>query len=520
MTAADPTSDLAVGVRPRVLLIEDNPGDARLIEVLLDEGDGHFEVEWLSRLEDGLRRLQSDGPPVAAVLLDLTLPDSRGFDTFATVNSQAPEVPVILLTGLDDEALATRAVRLGAQDYLTKGRVDGPLLTRAIHYAIERRRAEDALRSSEEMLRLALEASESGVWDVDVRLRTVRATPGCQAMLGYEPRELIDGLDAWWTATLHPQDRAASLGLLTDVFEGRSPVFEQEYRLRARDGSWVWVHAKGRVVERNGDGEALRFIMTGTNISARKAAEEAALESARLFEEQRRIAVALQANFVHPLPQVMGLDIGVVAQAAYEPELVGGDFSDVFVLPGSAVGVIVGDVAGKGIRAAGLTETVRSTVRAFAMVDTSPAFILRKTNEVLLQREASWDYVTAVLLVLDTVTGQATYASAGHPAPVHLAADGCRFLEGSHGHPLGAFSGDYYDAHTVLARGDYALLYSDGVVEARCGAELFGDERLVQTVAGLRGRSARDVAAGVRDAAAAFAGKLSDDLEILALRLV
>ncbi len=519
MTAADPMSDLAAGERTRVLLIEDNPGDARLIEVLLDEGDAHFEVEWVSRLDEGLKRLHADGPLIAAVLLDLTLPDSRGFDTFATVNTQAPGVPVVLLTGLDDEELAMRVVRQGAQDYLTKGRVDGPLLTRAIHYAIERRRADDALRHSEEMLRLALEASDSGVLDVDVRARTVKATAGCQAMLGYEPREVTNTLDAW-AATVHPQDRAASLGPLTEVLEGRSPVFEEEYRLRARDDSWVWVHAKGRVMERAGDGQPLRFIMTCTNITARKTAEEAAQESARLFEEQHRIAVTLQANFVHPLPHVEGLDLGVVAQAAYEPELVGGDFSDVFLLPGSAVGVIVGDVAGKGIRAAGLTETVRSTVRAFAMIDASPAFILRKTNEVLLQRQASWEYVTAVLLVLDTATGRATYASAGHPAPVHASADGCRLLESPSGHPLGAFASDYTDTHVVLARGDYVLLYSDGVVEARHEGELFGDERLAQTVCGLRGRAARDVAAGVRDAAAAFAGKLSDDLEVLALRLV
>jgi PAS domain S-box-containing protein len=448
------------------LLIEDNPGDARLIEVLLAEADTGFEVEWVTRLADGVERLRDGERSVDAVLLDLALPDSSGFDTFAAVNASAPRVPIILLTGLDDEELAVRAVRLGAQDYLTKGRVDGPLLARAIHYAIERRQAEDALRRSEETLRLAMEASESGVWDLDVRSGMVTASAGCQAMLGFDAVETVDNLESFWTSMLHPDDRKAALRDLTDTLEGRSPFFESDHRLRAREG-WVWVHAKGRVVEYSAGREPVRFIMTRTNITARKTAEEAAVENARMFEQQRRIATTLQENFVHPLPPVQGLDLGVVAQTANEPELVGGDFSDVFLLPGAGVAVLVGDVAGKGIGAAGLTETVRSTVRAFAMVDSSPAFILRKTNEVLLQRNAPWDFVTAVLLVLDTATGHATYVSAGHPLPVHLAAGSCSLLQAPGGHPLGAFSADYVDTHVVIASGDYLVLYTDGVVEAR-----------------------------------------------------
>ena len=107
----------------------------------------------------------------------------------------------------------------------------------------------------------------------------------------------------------------------------------------------------------------------------------------------------------------------------------GGDFSDVFVVDDTHVVVLIGDVAGKGVRAAGLTETVRSTVRAFAAIDSSPAFILAKTNELLLRFDPDEPHVTAFCAVLDPHTGHLSYASAGHPAPVHLGAFSCRPLD-------------------------------------------------------------------------------------------
>ena len=89
----------------------------------------------------------------------------------------------------------------------------------------------------------------------------------------------------------------------------------------------------------------------------------------------------------------------------------------------------------------------------------------------------------------------------------------------AYGPPLGSFEGPYESAHATLARDDCLVLYTDGVTEARRGSELFGEERLLDVVAGLRGRSAQEVAEGVRDAALAFAGRLRDDLQVVVLRL-
>jgi Stage II sporulation protein E (SpoIIE)/GAF domain len=243
-----------------------------------------------------------------------------------------------------------------------------------------------------------------------------------------------------------------------------------------------------------------------------------ALQASHLLEQQRRIAVTLQENFIHPLPELEGIELSVVSRTASQPELVGGDFSDVFLLDGGTVAILIGDVAGKGIRAAGLTETVRSTVRAFAAVDPSPAFVLRMTNQLLLRREVGDELVTALLVVLDRPSGRALVASAAHPPAVHLSASSCRLLEVPFGVPLGSFDEDYENGELRLARDDALVLYTDGVTEARRAGELFGYERLVEAVSGLRGATMADLSQGVCDAAEVFCGRLKDDLQVVALR--
>jgi diguanylate cyclase (GGDEF)-like protein len=125
--------------RHNILLIEDNPADVRMIQALVAEvKNANLDLEYAERLSDGLIRLSAPG--IDAVLLDLSLPDSQGLDTFIHLRSQVFETPILLLTGLPDEELAIQAVREGAQDYLVKGQIDGQLLVRAVNYAIERQR--------------------------------------------------------------------------------------------------------------------------------------------------------------------------------------------------------------------------------------------------------------------------------------------------------------------------------------------------------------------------------------------
>ncbi len=128
----------------KVLLIEDNPEYPGLLKrILAKEKRPPFQLEFVDNLQAGLQYLTKGETDV--ILLDLNLPDSRGLETFASVHTQAPAVPIIILTGFDDEKLGLEAVGKGAQDYLVKGQVEGKMLARIMRYAIERKRAEEAL---------------------------------------------------------------------------------------------------------------------------------------------------------------------------------------------------------------------------------------------------------------------------------------------------------------------------------------------------------------------------------------
>ena len=142
----------------RILLVETDPEDARLVrEYLKDAAAFRADLAHAERLSDAQRMLETDRFDV--VLLDLSLPDSKGLGTIAGAKGHARSTPIVVLTGLDDEELAVRALHEGAQDYLVKGRMDGSSVSRAIRYAIERHRlreelqAETARRKTEEMMR-------------------------------------------------------------------------------------------------------------------------------------------------------------------------------------------------------------------------------------------------------------------------------------------------------------------------------------------------------------------------------
>src|SRR5712692_4736434 len=127
----------------QVLLVEDNPGDVDLVRLRLMEGQAGLKVNCVHRLSDALAALSENEP--ALVLLDLNLPDSHGADTFRSVLKHAPNVPIVVLSGQDDETLAINAVHHGVQDYLIKGGFSGKQLERSIRYAVERQALQRSL---------------------------------------------------------------------------------------------------------------------------------------------------------------------------------------------------------------------------------------------------------------------------------------------------------------------------------------------------------------------------------------
>ncbi len=260
------------GSHLRILLVEDNPGDARLIRELLGEaGIVSAGLCHVQRLGDAIAQLGSE--PFDIALVDLSLPDSHGLETVDALLAARSDVPMVVLTGNRDESLAVQAVKQGAQDYLLKGQVTGDLLAHAIRYAIERQHMLASLRESEERFQLAMRGANDGLWDLNLQTGQVYYSPRWKGMLGYGEEELEATLEEWGQR-IHPDEREATLAELNAHLENRTPHFDNVHRLRHKDGHYLWVESRGKVVT-DTTGRPIRAVGTLVDITERKSAEEA-----------------------------------------------------------------------------------------------------------------------------------------------------------------------------------------------------------------------------------------------------
>src|SRR5208283_3658852 len=179
-----------------VLEIEDSIDDASLIRAMLNRvRDPAFTVVHAQSVGEGLQRLREQVFDV--VLLDLGLPDSKGIDAVQRVRQACPDVPLIVLTGVNDEEVALKTLQMDVQDYLVKGQIDSNLLVRSIRYARERKRAIEALRASESRFRRLSESGVIGIAYFDTNGRISDANDTLLSMIGYSRKELAKGIVRW-----------------------------------------------------------------------------------------------------------------------------------------------------------------------------------------------------------------------------------------------------------------------------------------------------------------------------------
>ncbi|MFQ5944075.1 MAG: sensor histidine kinase [Anaerolineales bacterium] len=200
-----------------VLLIEDNPRDARLIsEYIRGATTNAIHLTRVSRLDEGLMRLREG--TFDAVLLDLQLQDSHGLDTFNKLHGEAPHVPIVVLTGFDDQETALQTLSLGAQDYLVKGDVNGHLILRSVHYAIERQRSEEALKMHSERLEAMVQERTRELQEAheDLIRKEKLATLG--QLAGGIAHELRNPLGVIANAAYYLQSTLSDLGKTTNEY--------------------------------------------------------------------------------------------------------------------------------------------------------------------------------------------------------------------------------------------------------------------------------------------------------------
>jgi PAS domain S-box-containing protein len=281
-----------------VLVVEDNPAEADLIlEMLPETGPVRFKVKSVPRLSGALDRLEGGG--IDVVLLDLGLPDSQGLDTVLAVKAAAPHVPIVVLTGYDDEATGQAAAREGAQDYLVKGTMPERILARILRFAVERKRTENALRESQRFAQSTLDGLSANIAIVD-ETGTILAVNRAwrefaEANLGTSANvcEGTDYLAVCDAATGDDSEGARQFAAAARaVLAGKEKTFVMEYPCHSPDQErWFVV----RVTHFSGDGPP-RAVIAHENITERKREELARLAS---LERQQRIN-RLQQDLLAP----------------------------------------------------------------------------------------------------------------------------------------------------------------------------------------------------------------------------
>jgi len=299
----------------RVLLIEDNATDALLVRDELEYTAAAVCVlTQCRRLAEAITRLAEQ--PFDVVLLDLTLPDSDGLATYTELQAAAPNMPIVVLSHLADEAIALQAVRAGAQDYLVKGLSTG-LLLRAIRYAIDRNEAKESLRISEARWAAALEGVGDGVWDWDITADTVFFSRRWKEMLGYTDVEVGNAPDAW-SRQVHPDDAPQVQANLQAHLDGASPNYSCEHRLLRKDGSHVWVLGRGMVVKRDQEGKPRRVVGINTDISGRrKADQQLHLLEASLAHIDDVVIITSADRTDAPYPRIVYVNEAFVRHSGY-----------------------------------------------------------------------------------------------------------------------------------------------------------------------------------------------------------
>jgi PAS domain S-box-containing protein len=455
--------------RPGVLVVDDNADMRDYIASLLD---GRYSVRTAA---DGLAALElARAEPPDLVLTDVMMPRLDGFGLLAALHADPAtlHVPVVMVSARAGEEGVIEGLEAGADDYLVKPFSARELLAR-VHANLEldrARRTRDRLERSQVLLGEAERLAEIGSWEVDLRTGVVLGSEQLLRMLGLTQRE-FDGLriDALLARRVYPDDLELVRVTLDSAISTGEP-FEYEMRLLLDHDHVRWTRVRGEVVR---DEQERPRIARGSiqDITQRRVAEQAVAAAAAAREAAARehgIADALQRSL---LPagtfESDHLEVATYYQAGVEGTRVGGDWYDAIELGAGRTALVVGDVVGRGVRAASVMGQLRAAIRAYARLDLPPAELLELLDSLVF--ELGEDQIaTCIYAVYDPGEQELRYANSGHLPPLlAVPGQGTRRLGSAAGPPLGVGSARHDEQRLSLSPGSIILLYTDGLVERR-----------------------------------------------------
>lgn len=311
---ADPPTATAHAEPIRILLVEDDDGCALLVQAMLGRGRyGAFKIQRAGNLAEA-QQVVAQGE-IDIILLDLGLPDSQGLDTFVRMHAAAAAVPIVVLSGLDDESLATTAVSQGAQDYIVKGSPDGSVLARAIRYALERCRVQQALVVEHDLLLSVINSIPDQVYVKDTESRFVAVNPVTARFFGAaSPAQFVGKSDFdYFPRGLAEQFLTEERALLLY----NEPCVNREAVIRDSDGHSHWVLTT-KVPLRDRAGQITGLLGINRNITERKEAEETIRRANAELEQRVTERTSALREAVARLEEIDRARLAFVANVSHE----------------------------------------------------------------------------------------------------------------------------------------------------------------------------------------------------------
>jgi PAS domain S-box-containing protein len=463
------------GDQPRVLVVDDNADMRRYISSLL------ADTYLIDVAPDGAVALEMATVHLPdLVLTDVMMPNLDGYGLLKALRGdpRTAHVPVIMLSARSGEEAAIEGLDAGADDYLVKPFSALELVARVrSNLELERTRREAGrdrqllaeIRLSQERLDQAQRLAGLGSWEIDLTTGQMSGSGQFLRMLGATMEELADlRPQELLTRFLHPDDRGPFSEALAAGRQG-APV-GIECRLIREDGTVALCDLHGEIVHDPTSGAS--YLRGSVQDITEQRATERALALAELAQEtarhEHRIAEDLQRSLV-PAPTLGSdhLEIATYYQPGEQGTQVGGDWYDVIKLGAGRTALVIGDVMGRGVRAAAVMGQLRAAVRAYARLDLPPSDVMEFLDGTVRDLDGS-QLVTCIYGIYDPAEPTFVYSNAGHLPPLLSGMPGgTRRLTGGLGPPLGVDRARFLEDRVDLAKGATLVLYTDGLVERR-----------------------------------------------------